>query len=287
VTASSPGLSHWRAAATGPLTEEAEGLRAGVADLADETERDRAEVATRLAAIEREHRDSATELASKLETMAATVDALDSTEELECRLVERLRRNEQEGAAVAAEIARVSVSWASDLDTLRTRLEEVAEVARDEQAREDPAAEQLLSELSTRLDSVMRERQVVAAQIAQASENEVAELRTLIDGLRMRFAPNELGLPQLDSDQGLDLWPAVEPAPGDGRLRLELRGFELRAERAEKGAEQGRDAVLAQLERMTEQLESRFQKLESDTGSSSQPETADEAEVVQLRGAEV
>ena len=274
----------------GPLTEEAEGLRAAVADLADETERDRAEVATRLAAIEREHRDSATELASKLETMAATVDALDardSTEELECRLVERLRRIEQEGAAVAAEIARVSLSWASDLDTLWTRLEKVAEVARDEQARQDPAAEQLLSELSTRLDSVMRERQVVAAQIAQASENEVAELRTLIDGLRMRFAPNELGLPQLDSDQGLDLWPAVEPAPGDGRLRLELRGFELRAERAEKGAEQGRDAVLAQLERMTEQLESRFQKLESDTGSSSQPETADEAEVVQLRGAEV
>ncbi|MGI8885371.1 MAG: hypothetical protein ACR2G9_00415 [Gaiellaceae bacterium] len=270
------------------------GLRgSAAAELAawqETAERGRAEVATRLAAIEREHCDSATELASKLETMAATVDALDardSTEELECRLVERLRRIEQEGAAVAAEIARVSLSWASDLDTLRTRLEEVAEVARDEQARQDPAAEQLLSELSTRLDSVMRERQVVAAQIAQASENEVAELRTLIDGLRMRFAPNELGLPQLDSDQGLDLWPAVEPAPGDGRLRLELRAFELRAERAEKAAEQNRDAVLAQLERMTEQLESRFQKLESDTGSSSQPETADEAEVVQLRGAEV
>ena len=80
-------------------------------------------------------------------------------------------------------------------------------------------------------------------------------------------------------------------AASRGRLvparRLELRALELRAERAEKAAEQNRDAVLAQLERMTKQLESRFQKLESDTASSSQSEAGDQAEVVQLRGAEV
>ena len=70
-------------------------------------------------------------------------------------------------------------------------------------------------------------------------------------------------------------------------MRLELRALELRSERAEKAAQQNRDAVLAQLERMTEQLESRFQKLESDPAGPSQSEAADQAEVVQLRGAEV
>lgn len=168
--------------------------------------------------------------------------------------------------------------------------------------RDDSDAGQLLSDLSTRLDAVVHERQVVAAQIAQASENEVAELRTLIDGLRARFAPTELGhagspytgghldhlARRLDSDENLDLQAGIEPWPADGRLRLELRALELRAERAAKAAQQNRDGVLAQLERMTEQLESRFQKLESDTASPSQPEGAGQAaEVVQLRGAEV
>jgi len=244
----------------------------------------------------------ATEWASKLATMTATlaeIGARDSAGELELQIAERLQSVEQQGGVVASEIARVSAYWASEFDALTTRLDAVTVIAKDGTEGDDFAAGQLLSDLSTRLDSVVHERQVVAAQIAQASENEVAELRTLIDGLRARFAPSEqdhAGSPHagdrlhdLASDfaKSLDLQPGIESGPTDGRLRLELRALELRSERAEKAAQQNRDAVLAQLERMTEQLESRFQKLESDPAGPSQSEAADQAEVVQLRGAEV
>lgn len=285
-------------------TDEAERVRAAVADLLAEVERDRTDVATRLDVIERDHHDLASEWASKLEMMTATlaeVGARDYAGELELQLAERLRSVEQKGAAAASEVARVSAFWASEFDGLTTRLDEVAVIAQDRPTRDDPAAEQLLSDLSTRLDAVVHERQVVAAQIAQASENEVAELRMLIDSLRTRFGPSEQGYAgspyekrrldelagRLDANENLDLQPGVESGAGDGRLRLELRALELRAERAEKAAQQNGDAVLAQLERMTEQLESRFQQLESDTASSPQSEAADQAEVVQLRGAEV
>jgi len=283
-------------------SDDVERARAGIAEVLAEVERDRSAVTGRLDVIERDHQDLATEWASKLATMTATlaeIGARDSAGELELQIAERLQSVEQQGGVVASEIARVSAYWASEFDALTTRLDAVTVIAKDGTEGDDFAAGQLLSDLSTRLDSVVHERQVVAAQIAQASENEVAELRTLIDGLRARFAPSEqdhAGSPHagdrlhdLASDfaKSLDLQPGIESGPTDGRLRLELRALELRSERAEKAAQQNRDPVLAQLERMTEQLESRFQKLESDPASPSQSEAADQAEVVQLRGAEV
>lgn len=283
-------------------SDDVERARAGIAEVLAEVERDRSAVTGRLDVIERDHQDLATEWASKLATMTATlaeIGARDSAGELELQIAERLQSVEQQGGVVASEIARVSAYWASEFDALTTRLDAVTVIAKDGTEGDDFAAGQLLSDLSTRLDSVVHERQVVAAQIAQASENEVAELRTLIDGLRARFAPSEqdhAGSPHagdrlhdLASDfaKSLDLQPGIESGPTDGRLRLELRALELRSERAEKAAQQNRDAVLAQLERMTEQLESRFQKLESDPAGPSQSEAADQAEVVQLRGAEV
>ncbi|MGI8479412.1 MAG: hypothetical protein ACR2M2_06095 [Gaiellaceae bacterium] len=290
----------------GLTTEEAERGRGGVADLLAEVERDRSAVATRLDAVERGHRELATESASRVGAIAAKLDeigARDSAEKLDAQFAERLRNVEREAVAAVSEIARVSASWASEFDALATRLDEVAVVAQDARTRDDsahPDSAELLSELSTRLDAVVHEREVVAAQIALASEHEVAELRALIDGLRTRFAPNEqgyIGSPhagglldalasRLESVENVGPEPGPLSSSGDGRLRLELRALELRAERAEKEEQQNRDAVLAQLARMAEQLESRFHKLESDAANSSQSDVADQAEVVQLRGAE-
>ena len=169
-----------------------------------------------------------------------------------------------------------------------------------------------MTELGTRLDAIVHERQTVAAQIAKASENEVIELRNLIDGLRSRVAPVDTetaGSPSVEglidelarrqeSIETVDRDPESDPSLGEGRLRLELRARELRAERAEKAAQQNREAVLAQVDLLTDQTESRFQKLESGSEPSSSEEgghskeaghteEAGHAEVVPLRGAEV
>ena len=189
------------------------------------------------------------------------------------KLEERLRAVEQTSGATAADVARVSASWVEELARIADKLEESTVVAVEASSR-DFETERLLTDLGTRLDAIVHERQTVAAQIAQASENEVAELRTLIDGLRPRFASGE---PDLESDADR----------GEGRLRLELRALELRSERAEKAAQQNRDAVLAQLDLLAGQIESRFQQLESEPDPSADPEEPAHAEVVPLRGAEV
>jgi hypothetical protein len=57
---------------------------------------------------------------------------------------------------------------------------------------------------------------------------------------------------------------AEDGAPGDGRFRVELRALELRLEQAEAAAREGRDAVLAQLDRVASRIEWRLLQLEGD-----------------------
>jgi len=214
-------------------------------------------------------------------------------------LDERLHAVERAGVDARAEIARVSASWAAELERIAAKIDDTRLSAPD--AASSDAQAELLAELNTRLDAIVHDRQAVAAQIAQAAENEVAELRALIDGFRARLAPTDLESPdppyvggrldelarRLDSIENVGPEQDSESGPGEGRLRLELRALEVRAERAEQAARQSRDAMVAQLDRLAGQVESRFQKLESDPTDSPHSEEAGQAEVVPLRGAEV
>ena len=233
--------------------------------------------------------DSVAQASRRTETAGQALAELD----------ERLHAVERAGVDARAEIARVSASWAGELERMAAKIDDTAASALDPTSRDAQA--DLLTELNTRLDAIVHDRQAVAAQIAKASENEVAELRDLIDGFRTRLVPGDPESPspphvggrvdelarRLDSIENLEPEEDTENGPGEGRLRLELRALELRAERAEKAAGQNRDAMLAQLDRLAGQIESRFQKLESDPTESPHSEEARQAEVVPLRGAEV
>ncbi len=264
---------------------------------ATETTRLSAEWAARIEAV--------TSLEAQLQSLAESVAEAARGAESEdgaglTELDARLQAVERAGVDVAAEITRVSASWSTELEKIAAKIDDSAATALDAASR-DAQTERILTELGTRLDAIVHERQTVAAQIAMASENEVAELRTLIAGFRTRLAPVDLeshGPPyvggrldelarRLDSigDVGPD--QELEPGAGEGRLRLELRALELRAERTEKTAHQNRDAVLAQLDLLAGQMESRFQRLETEPADPSSSEEAGQAEVVPLRGAEV
>ena len=214
-------------------------------------------------------------------------------------LDERLQAVEQAGVDAASEMARVTASWAEELEGIAAKIDATAASALDATSRDTQA--ELLTELNTRLDAIVHDRQAVAAQIARASENEVAELRALIDGFRTRLAPVDVESPRtpyvggrldeparrLDSIENVGSVHEPESGPGEGRQRLEPAALELRAERSEQEAHQNRDAMLAQLDRLAGQIETTSQKLESDPTDSSHPEEVGQAEVVPLRGAEV
>ena len=214
-------------------------------------------------------------------------------------LEERLHAVEQAGVDAQDEVARMSASWTAELERIATKVDDAS--VSTSAATSRGAQAELLTELNARLDTIVHDRQAVAAQIAQASENEVADLRVLIDGFRTRLAPIDLESPgptyvggrldelarRLDSIEGVGSEREPESGPGEGRLRLELRALELRAERAELVARRDRDAMAAQLDRLAGQIESRFQELESDPTDSPYSEGARQGEVVPLRGAEV
>jgi len=177
-------------------------------------------------------------------------------------LAGRLDAMERDREAVAAEIARVWQTWASDrsslqsgLDTVATRLVEVASAVSS--GTSEPAS----------------------------WEREVGRLRVLVDGLQMRLASGEKELAalagsldvgarldelmwrldSLESSAGSGTAPGSSlPVPGEGRFRLELRGLELRMEHAEAAARENREAVLMQLERLASRIEWRLQRLEAD-----------------------
>ena len=129
--------------------------------------------------------------------------------------------------------------WASELDSIETRLEQVAAVKTEAAApaRADQETEVLLIEVTGRLDAMERDRAAVRAEVARvtdawvaersslearleevashlaevesdarraateapSSEDELARLRVTVDGLRMRLASNEQELATLVS----------------------------------------------------------------------------------------
>jgi chromosome segregation ATPase len=160
-------------------------------------------------------------LATRLAETGARTSPSGGDEQTQRRLGElasRLQSLEEGGAAVASELSRTAALWASELETMETRLDRVTATlgaATDAEAE----TERLLAELAGRLESMERDRQVersavearleeVASHVADvessahggataASEGDVAQLRVAVDGLRMRLATSEQELAAL------------------------------------------------------------------------------------------
>lgn len=310
VESTSTGLAEKQATVERKLAEALTGS-AREAERTGEVERRLAELTARQKASEGAKAGNRDELAAEVGRASKAI-----AEQLS-GLAERIDRIELLGTADATETARISVAWASKLEeivALEARLRTIADSVAQPVRRTEIAGPGL-AELDERLHAVERAGVDARAEIARVSaswaaeleriaakiDDEVAELRALIDGFRARLAPTDLESPdppyvggrldelarRLDSIEHVGPEQDSESGPGEGRLRLELRALEVRAERAEQAARQSRDAMVAQLDRLAGQVESRFQKLESDPTDSPHSEEAGQAEVVPLRGAEV
>ncbi|MDQ3381435.1 MAG: hypothetical protein M3546_14150 [Actinomycetota bacterium] len=197
-------------------------------------------------------------------------------------LTMRLAAVEQRRNAPADEIDRILDTWASDRSSLETRLDQLAAALAGTGPRGD---------------------------IAESAQDEVIRMRVLVEELQMRISANEHQVTTLRSasplpsrlDEIVDRLEAVErttqggvfapssgPVTGDGRFRLELRSLELRLEQAAASAQEEREVLLAQLERMASRLEWRLKRLEAKDAELAHDEpTLTGARVVPFRGAEV
>ena len=263
---------------------------------------------TRIAAAWDAERDT---LKRELESVAASVTteagnhpaALDDhAERLLSELAAKLAALETEGTVVAAEISRAESRWSTELDSLESRLEEVAAVATNAAPAPDPRSEERFDELLRRLDAL--ELDLTRPSSGAAGDpDELRDLRVLINGLRMRIASSEKELaalsgsgdvvPRLDDlsirlgllERAAAAAPAHEPAPGDGRFLVEVRGLEQRMQGLEASAQENRDAVLTQFERLASRLQWRLQQLELETSdAAAQAPAPPLGQVVPLRG---
>jgi chromosome segregation ATPase len=163
-------------------------------------------------------------IATSLAEASASGGADESSELKLTELSNRLQSLEEDGAAVASEVARTAALWASELEAIETRLDRVTGTLGQGATGVRAETEQFLAELPARLDTMERDRQAAATEIARvsdawqaersslesrlgeiathlaeaesggataASEGEVAQLRVAVDGLRMRLASSE------------------------------------------------------------------------------------------------
>jgi DNA repair exonuclease SbcCD ATPase subunit len=233
------------------LHAELEALGARLAEAAsasagDESERLLAELGERLDAVERDG-VAASELAraaaawgeerewvhQRLEEISAAHADTSPAQDVLAPLAElgsRLDAVERDGAAVASEVARAASYWASELDSLETRLDRVLATPQGEAASPVAGAtDELLTQLAERVEAMERGRDALATEIgrvstawasdrsslegrleqvathldeveaaaagatapAASSGNEVEQLRVQVEGLRMRLAASE------------------------------------------------------------------------------------------------
>ena len=251
-------------------------------------------------------------LKRELESVAAAVTpdtgahpaALDEqAERLLSELSARLAEMEREGTSVAAEISRVESRWSAELGSLESKLAEVAGVAANAAPAPDPRSEERFEELLRRLDALELDLSRPSTG-GPGDPDEMRDLRVLINGLRMRIASSEKELaamsgsgdvvPRLDDlsvrlgllERAAAAVPAHTPEPGDGRFLVEVRGLEQRMQGLESSAQENRDAVLTQFERLASRLQWRLQQLELETADAAQaaPQAPQLGQVVPLRG---
>ena len=243
-------------------------------------------------------------VAASVPSETASVAGLDErSQELIGELASRLAEMESEGTAVAAEVSRVESRWSAELGSLASRLEDIAAVAATAPTG-DPQPDERVDEALQRLEAL---EHVVARPStgAPGDPDELRDIRVLINGLRMRLASNEKELAALSGsgdvvsrldDISLRLGlleraaaaaPVHEPTPGDGRFRVELRGIEQRMQDIESAAQESRDAVLTQFERLASRLQWRLQQLELETSDAEHSTKAPSpalGQVVPIRG---
>jgi chromosome segregation ATPase len=242
-------------------------------------------------------------VAAAVQSETASVAGLDErSQQLIEQLAARLGDMERDGTAVAAEVSRVESRWSAELGSLASRLEEIAVAA--SAPASDPQPDERVDEVLQRVEAL---EHVVARPStgAPGDPDELRDIRVLINGLRMRLASSEKELAALSGsgdvvsrldDMSLRLGllertaaaaPVAEPTPGDGRFRVELRGIEQRMQSIESAAQESRDAVLTQFERLASRLQWRLQQLELESADAEHSTKAPPpalGQVVPIRG---
>jgi chromosome segregation ATPase len=226
--------------------------------------------------------------------LSGRLDGLETAREsLAAETVERLEALERKSAAAASHLARTDASWSSSLEVIEARLDELAARPAATPPSQDEELERLLVAFADRIEAMEGDRTLIADEFAAASSEGVGQLRTLVERLETRVAASEKEIAVLATR---DLTEAVEklgarletlekttltlvpptsaPSVGDGRLRVELRALELRAEHAEAAARENREAVLVELERLASSVEQRLQRLETPRASTDAAEPA-------------
>lgn len=222
------------ATAASASTEDVERMLSELATRLQSLEADRNAVASQItrvsAALDGERETLHAQLEEVVAALAeakASTGSSKETERVVGAFATRLQSVEEEGAAVASEIARLSTTLDAEReDRVTMTLGQGATGVRAE-------TEELLAELPARLDTMERDRQAVATEVARvadawqaersalevrlaelatqladvesdarsgaraASEREVAQLRVAVDGLRMRLASSEQELAAL------------------------------------------------------------------------------------------
>jgi chromosome segregation ATPase len=200
---------------------------------------------------------------------------------------------------LAAELARGLEAHRADKELLESRLEALAKPVAAVPPSEDEQLKELLSDFADRIEGMERERARLADDAARAARAELAQLEQAVDAFGARVAGTEERLTVLASVdqaagrledlgarlQALEDRPPPSLQPGDGRIRTEFRALELRLQHAETAAREDREAVLAQLERLSAEVERRLQHLEEQRAEAADaPGPSILGEVVAIRG---
>jgi chromosome segregation protein len=198
----------------------------------------------------------------QLDGLAATVaDAVASGEEPGERIAElsgRLEDLERREAAVAAELARTTVVWTSELEALGGRLDGIDAAARQDDPSRRTETESLVNALAARLDASERERAAAASELAGAAATWAAERASLserIEDMSAKLARVESAAQSAAAAAAV----AASGASADGvaELRAYVDGLRLKVASGEKelaGLASVRDAG-ARLDDLARRLE--------------------------------
>ena len=230
-----------------------------------------AEAATRAAAAWREEQAWVREHLDALVQAVAETPTKTDVEEPLAGISARLDELERERAELAAEIARAGDAASAEQRALAAQIAELAEREAPVPPAEDEELKRLLVTFADRIEEIEGEL-TAEKQAARAADLESADVRAALAALEARLAATEQlvvdddahGVEErvetlqtrLDSLEQAVATPRAAPlAPGDGRLRVDLRALELRMEHAEAAARENLEAVLLRLERLAARLE--------------------------------
>ena len=183
-------------------------------------------------------------LHAELETLEARLSDAparsenDTSERLLGELGRRLDAVERDGAAVASEIARAASYWASELDSLETRLERFA-TAQGETAQRQAvpgeaspaggATDQLVTQLAERVEAMERDRDTLTAEIGRVSQAWASD-RSTLEGRLEQVATH---VDQVEAVAAGSTGPTTSGSEVE-QLRVQVDGLRMRLAASEK-----------------------------------------------------